>query len=241
MVAATEAAQGLGAELWRASGAELAEVMAEADRLVAAGEAARVVVLAEALARGETGSGPEALSPVQWVRRHAPSTVAGGAAQIVSVAQAFAVPGNAPVKDAVLSGVLPVRSAAVVVSEADKLLPLLVERARPTAMEGLIRIAAAEGPRACRTLRPQLLTTYGVEGQLQREQDAAKRYVSLSQPFVDEMGVAEYRLTLDPEGKAVLEAALGRWRRRGRSRVSVTFAPATAAAAKRSSPWCVEA
>jgi Domain of unknown function (DUF222)/HNH endonuclease len=33
--------------------------------------------------------------------------------------------------------------------------------------------------------------------------------VALSQPFVDDMGVAEYRLTLDPEGKAVLEAALG--------------------------------
>ena len=33
--------------------------------------------------------------------------------------------------------------------------------------------------------------------------------MALSQPFVDEMGVAEYRLTLDPEGKAVLEAALG--------------------------------
>jgi hypothetical protein len=33
--------------------------------------------------------------------------------------------------------------------------------------------------------------------------------VALSQPYVDEMGVAEYRLTLDPEGRAALEAALG--------------------------------
>ena len=125
------------------------------------------------------------------------------------MAQAFAVAGNAPVKDAVLSGVLPVRSAAVVVSEADKLLPLVVEEARPTVLEGLIRIAAEEGPRECRKLRPEMLAKYGVDGQLQREQDAAKRFVSLSQPFVDEMGVAEYRLTLDPEGRAVLEAALG--------------------------------
>ena len=54
-----------------------------------------------------------------------------------------------------------------------------------------------------------MVARYGVEGQLQREQDAVKRFVSLSQPFVDELGVAEYRLTLDPEGKAVLEAALG--------------------------------
>ena len=109
-----------------------------------------------------------------------------------------------------LSGVLPVRSAAVVVSEADKLLPLLIEEARPTALEGLIRVAAEERaagvPASCGRL---LLAKYGLDGQLQREQDVAKRYVALSQPWVDEMGVAEYRLTLDPEGKAVLEAALG--------------------------------
>ncbi len=183
--------------------------MAEADRMVAAGEAARVAVLAEVISRGGTGSGAQALTPVQWVRRHAPSTRSGGAAQVVAVAQSFAVPGRAAVKDAVLSGVLPVRGAAVVLCEADKLLPSITEEARPTVLAGLIRIAAKEGPRECRRLRPELLAKYGLAGQLQREQDAAKRYVALSQPFVDEMGVAEYRLTLDPEGKAVLEAALG--------------------------------
>ena len=36
-----------------------------------------------------------------------------------------------------------------------------------------------------------------------------KRFVALSQPQVDECGLAEYRLTLDVEGRAVLEAALG--------------------------------
>ena len=74
MVAASEALDGLGSELWRAGTAELEEVMAEADRMVTAGESARVMVLAEATSRGETGSGALALTPVQWVRRHAPST-----------------------------------------------------------------------------------------------------------------------------------------------------------------------
>ena len=200
---------GLGVELWRAGSGELEQVMGAVDGMVVAGESARVVVTAEAMSRGETGSGAEALSPVGWVRRHAPSMVAGGAGAVVAVAQAFAVAGRAPVKDAVLSGVLPVRSAAVVVSEADKLLPLVVEEARATVVEGLIRIAAQDGPRECRKLRAEMVAKYGVEGQLQREQDGVKRFVALSQPFVDEMGVAEYRLTLDPEGKAVLEAALG--------------------------------
>ena len=209
MVAAGGVVDGLAGELWRAGSAELEQVMAEADAMVVAGEAARAVVLAEVISRGEVGSGPQALSPVQWVHRHAPSTRCGGAPAVVAVARSFAVPGLGAVKDAVVSGVLPVRGAAVVIGEADKLLPLLVEEARPTALEGLIRIAVKAGPRECRRLRPELLAKYGLEGQLQAEQDAAKRYVALSQPFVDEMGVAEYRLTLDPEGRAVLEAALG--------------------------------
>lgn len=209
MVAACEGLDGLGSELWRAGTAELEEVMAEADRMVAAGEAARAVVLAEAMSRGETGSGALALTPVQWVRRHAPSTRAGGAAQVVAVARAFAVAGSSAVKDAVLSGELPVRSAAVVIAEADRLRPLLADGAEPAVVDGLIRMAVDHGPRGCRMLRPRLLAEYGRDGELQREQDAAKRFVSLSQPRVDELGLAEYRLTLDPEGKAVLEAALG--------------------------------
>ena len=209
MVSACEGMDGLGGELWRAGSAELEAVMAEADRMVTAGEAARAVVLAEALSRGETGSGALALTPVQWVRRHAPSTRAGGAVQVVAVAQAFAVGGRSAVKDAVLSGRLPVRSAAVVISEADKLAPLLTEGAEPAVIDGLIDMAVQHGQRGCQMLRPRLLAEYGRDGELQREQDAAKRFVALSQPRVDGLGLAEYRLALDPEGRAVLEAALG--------------------------------
>ena len=168
-----------------------------------------MVVAAEAMARGETGSGALALTPVAWVRRHAPSTVAGGAGQVVALAEAFAVSGNAVVKDAVMSGVLPVRSAAVVVAEADRLRPLLADGAEPAVLDGLIAMAVEHGPRGCRMVRPRLLATYGLDGQLQAEQDRGKRFVSLSQPRVDELGLAEYRLTLDVEGRAVLEAALG--------------------------------
>jgi len=76
-------------------------------------------------------------------------------------------------------------------------------------MEGLIRIAAEAGPRECRKLRPELLAKYGLDGELRCDQDRLKRFVSLSQPMVDDAGLAEYRLTLDVEGRAVLEAALG--------------------------------
>ena len=108
--------------------------MGEVDGVVVAGEAARVVVTREAMDRGEPGSGALALTPVQWVRRYAPSTAGRGSAQVVAVAEAFSVAGNAPVKAAVLSGALPVRSAAVVVAEADRLRPLLAEGAEPAVL-----------------------------------------------------------------------------------------------------------
>ncbi len=207
--AAREAFEGLGDELWREGSTGLVEVMEEVDALVVAGEAARVVVTAEAVARGEPGSGDQALTPVQWVRRHSPSLKAGGAGQVVVAAEAFAVAGLAPVKEAVLSGALPVRSAAVVVSEAEKLRPLLVDGAEPAVLDGLIAMAVSHGPRGCRMLRPELLARHGLDGRLQAEQDGMKRFVELSQPRIDENGLAQYLLTLDVEGRTALEAALG--------------------------------
>ena len=207
--AAREAFDGLDQELWRGGSAALQEVMGEIDGLASAAGAGRVTVAAEVIARGDAGRGPGALTPVQWVRRYAPSTRSGGAGQVVAVAEAFTVSGLSPVKAAVQSGVLPVPSAAVVVAEADRLRPLLTEGAEPAVLEGLIDMATQHGPRGCRMLRPALLATYGLDGELQHEQDRMKRFVSLSQPHVDGSGLAEYRLTLDVEGRAVLEAAIG--------------------------------
>ncbi len=209
LAGARRALDGLDGQLWQAGGAELGALLGEVDALVGMGEAARVSVVAEALQRGEPGSGERALSSVDWVREHAPSLRAGGAAQVVRLAEAFRVPGNAPVKDAVTSGRLPVRLATVVASEAERLRPLLADGAEPAVLEGLVTMAREQGARGCRALRPALLARYGLDSVLDREQEAARRYVALSHPRVGELGVAEYRLVLDPEGRAVLEAALG--------------------------------
>ncbi|NYG06875.1 hypothetical protein BJ986_001362 [Phycicoccus badiiscoriae] len=213
IAAARESLAGFDSALWQApsGGAPdgLAGLMSEVDALGAACEAAKVSITAEAMDRGETGDGAAALTVTQWVRAHAPSTRAGGAGQVVAVAVAFGKPVNAPVADAVRAGVLPVRSAAVVVAEADRLRPVLAQGAQPHVLAGLIEMAVQHGPRGCRMVRPALLARYGRDGRLQLEQDAAARFVALSQPVEDGTGVAEYRLTLDPEGKAVLEAALG--------------------------------
>ncbi|NNM45388.1 hypothetical protein [Knoellia koreensis] len=111
---------GIETAVWRTpSGGGLGLLLEEVDALGAACEAAKAVVVAEAIER-ETTDGAAALTLTQWVLEHAPSTRAGGARPVVEVAQAFAKPANAPVRDAVLAGVLPVRSAASVVSEADR-------------------------------------------------------------------------------------------------------------------------
>ena len=111
-------------------------LLGEVDALGAACEAAKVAIVGEAMERGETSDGAAALTITQWVRRHAPSTRAGGAGQVVAVAAAFGKPVNAPVQEAVQAGVLPVRSAAVVVAEADRLRPVLADGAEPAVLAG---------------------------------------------------------------------------------------------------------
>jgi hypothetical protein len=149
------------------------------------------------------------MSVAQWVRHHAPSTVAGGAGTVVAVATAFGKTANAPVKHAVESGRIPVRSAASVISEADKLRPLLADGAEPPVLEGLISMAEQHGPSGCRMLRDALLAKHGRQGVLQDRQNMGKSFIRLSQPADTGADTFEYRLTLDVEGKAALEAALG--------------------------------
>ncbi|MDF2093192.1 HNH endonuclease signature motif containing protein [Knoellia sp. 3-2P3] len=93
--------------------------------------------------------------------------------------------------------------------EFEKLRPMLAEGAEPHVLEGLVGLAAEQGPRACRQLRPAMLARYGLTDVLQDQQNLGKSFISLSQPRDTGADTFEYRLTLDVEGKAVLEAALG--------------------------------
>jgi hypothetical protein len=190
-------------------GSELGPVLGEVDALVAAGELARVAVVAEAVERGEPAAGSVAMAPVAWALAWAPSLRAGGAGQAVALARDFAKPVNAPVLAAVEQGRIPIRSAAVVIAEADRLRPRLAEGADEPVMEGLISLAEREGPRGCRRLRPALLARHGIDGELQAEHDAHRQHLALSRPVSDGLGLHEYRLLLDTEGMAALEAAVG--------------------------------
>jgi hypothetical protein len=152
---AVRALAGLDEVLYQAPGGELGPWLGVVDAVVAAGELARVRITQEALERGEIGARGvgSGLSPVGWVLAHAPSTRAGGAGTVVSLAVEFAKAVNAPVLAAVAAGRIAVRSGAAVVAEADKLRPLLAEGAEGPVVEGLIDMAAAHGPRGCRLVR----------------------------------------------------------------------------------------
>ena len=138
-----------------------------------------------------------------------PSYGAGGAAALVRVTEAIAKPCNGVLREAVLAARVPVRNAAVALAEMDKLRPRLTpECAEHGAGAGSWRWPSPQGPREIRALRPALIAKYGHLGEFQRREDRLKHGRSLSQPYDDD-GMAEYRLRLDPEGSAVLEAILG--------------------------------
>lgn len=128
---------------------------------------------------------------------------------MVSLARELSKAANAPILRAVADGRIPVRSAAAVMDEVDRLRPLLAEGAEPAVTSGLISMAQDHGPRGVRMVRPRLLAQYGLDDVLQQEQDATAQFVALSQPRENGPGIFEYLLTLDTEGHTVLEAALG--------------------------------
>ena len=86
--------------------------------------------------------------------------------------------------------------------------PRLTEDWHDSVLAGFVALAESDGPRQIQALRPALIAKHGHLGEFQRREDRLKHGRSLSQPYADD-GMVEYRLRLDPEGWAVLEAMLG--------------------------------
>lgn len=207
VAAACSALRGLSEVVWQCPNDDLGPLLGELDTLARAVGAGRVAVVEEALQRGEAQSSP-AGPPRSWVEHWAPSFRAGGASRLVEVAASLRKPANEPLRDSVLRGDCPVPSAAVVMQEMDRMRHRLRPEAVPTVMSGLVHLAEVGRPCDVRKLRPRLLADYGAPGELQADQDAARRRVALSTPFADD-GTWCYRLVLDAEGHTALETALG--------------------------------
>lgn len=207
--AAQEALTGLAGVLWQAAGADLGTLLTALDEVCSLAAAGRVAVTREALTRGEVASS-QAGSLRAWIDAHAPSlAVSCGASQVATVVEAGSRPATAAVTHAVCDGQVPVSVGVSVIREMDRLRPRLQPDAASTVLDAMLTVGAGFGTRAVRDLRARLLAEYGRPGEFQTDQDAASALVSLSAPVGDELGAFTYQLTLDAEGKAVLEAAIG--------------------------------
>ena len=226
--AAEAALEGVDAVLWQASGSELGEWMALADRVAARAAAARVGVAVEATSRGEVA---EAGTNVHgWVREHAPSLRQGGAAAVASVVAAVgavdpawrpegvdgvgeaAVDPESPagiVWAGVRDGRVSPGLATAVLREADRLVPLLRPEAVPTVVRALVDLGVDWGPVVMRRLRPRLLAEHGRAGVLDDLQERLAPAARLSAPVVESGDLTEYQLLMTPEQAAALEAAIG--------------------------------
>src|SRR3954468_109883 len=207
LVAAAPVLRRVLGRLHQAGSAELGPLFAELDQLKTLAEAAQVGVLDQGLTRGDVKAS-DAASPAGWVRGWGRSYRAGGAAALVRVAEAVAKPDKGLLAEAVLAARVPVGNAAVALTEMEHLRPRLTEQSHDTVLAGFVTLAESDGPREIRALRPRLIARYGRWVEFQRREDLLKAGRSLSQPYADD-GITEYRLWLDPEGQAVLEAILG--------------------------------
>ena len=133
---------------------------------------------------------------------------------------------NLALAAAVLGARVSVRNAAVALVEMDKLRLRLRDEAVEAVWAGFVQIATDHGPGEIRGLRDALIATHGHQGDFQRRADQLKHGVSLSQPLDDD-GMADYRLRLDPEGKEVQEAMLGPLSVPNLPRTAQTYAPPT--------------
>jgi hypothetical protein len=173
VAAATHSLTGLSTSMFAVANTDLGPFFREVDDMIRLGEATRVALLAEALARGVVAAS-DCPSATSWVIQWAPSYRGGGASQLVTVAHASRAVRNAALAAAVLGARVGVRNAAVVLAEMDKLGSRLREEAVDAVLDGFIQVATDHGPKEIRGLRDALIATYGKEGSSRTDTTGSK-------------------------------------------------------------------
>ncbi len=102
--------------------------------------------------------------------------------------------------------------------EVARLEPRLTPEAVPSVTEALLGLGTVWGAGQMRRLRPAMIATYGLPGELDDLQERLASVARLSQPWVASGDVTEYQLVVTAEQAAVLEAAIGPLVRRCRTR-----------------------
>jgi len=202
VTAVTEASTG---DMWRLSEPELGQAVSVAQRLHALVDLTMVRVLSEAESRG-TGS-EDGWTRVDWALRHAPDLTAADAATLTTVARASSDRRLEQVTGAFSSGELTVSKAAALVRFAHEARPLAEPADLTEKLDILTRAAPALTDKqlalAIRRTSTLLRSDEAFERDEDRQRSARALYKSAGPA-----GMSRYQLLLDPEGSAILDAAI---------------------------------
>jgi hypothetical protein len=191
----------------RLTGEELERVLTIVDGVAAMAAAGRFTVTAEGVGRGEVAAS-QAGSTQQWVAERCPSLDAREAGTVAKAVRELSVPGLTAARAAVADGRLSVSAGCVVASEWRQLVPLVEASASDSVVAGLVAMGESGGSSGVRRLRPALLARYGLGAVLQDIEDRHTGLTVLSCGYGIGGGITEYRMRLNPEARAVVEAAI---------------------------------
>ena len=99
-------------------------------------------------------------------------------------------------------------AGCVVASELRQLTPLLEPGAVDAVAAGLVAMGEVDGTAGVRRVRPAMLARYGLGQRLQDLEDRHRGLTVLSCGHDIGGGITEYRMRLNPEARAVVEAAI---------------------------------
>ncbi len=207
MAATVAALKEVSAVVHQTPSTELAGVVGELDQLRALAEAGLIVAVAEAEQRGVIEQS-QCASTAAWVRDAAWHLQTGGSAAVAKCAAILRRHDVGALADSIRTTDITPNVAVTVAAEYDKLSPRLSSHTHDRVLDLMINIGAEHGSSAVKQLHQEILARWGEEGEFQEEQDSRKRYVELSSGREDG-GIYRYELTVDAEGRAVLEAAIG--------------------------------
>jgi hypothetical protein len=205
--AATAVLSDLPARVHRLTGSDLDGLLPVVDRLAAVAAAGRFSITAAAVERGDVAAS-QAGSTQQWVADRCPSLDARDAGLVAKAVRELAAPELAAARVSVEEGRLSVSAGCVVATELRQLTPLLEPGAVDAVAAGLVAMGEVDGAVGVRRIRPALLARYGLGMRLQEIEDRHRGLTVLSCGHDIGGGITEYRLRLNPEARAVVEAAI---------------------------------
>jgi len=191
--------------MWRLSEPELGQAVSVAQRLHALVDLTMVRVLSEAESRG-TGS-EDGWTRVDWALRHAPDLTAADAATLTTVARASSDRRLEQVTGAFSSGELTVSKAAALVRFAHEARPLAEPADLTEKLDILTRAAPALTDKQLALAIRRTSTLLRSDEAFEREEERQRAARSLRKG-PGPAGMSRYHLLLDPEGSAILDAAI---------------------------------